>query len=303
MNRAPIASRNTAPIYANLGVPVQRDAATVAVGDLDVTWRMHWASHSVRERAGALELEFDGETRRHDLSLRAGLGQGVTVELNIPWISHDGGSLDNLIEGWHQFWGLPNGARDDQQDDTLRFAYSGPDGFLFDSDASGVGDVELGLAWELGTFDGAQVALFGQVKFDSGDPQDFTGTGDESYAAGLRATADRCVRDRLSCHAQLGYAHVGQVDFDPQADEAGWFAGLSLAWALSDRWALVGQVDAQAVLFVSDPLDRNGTPIWGTLGLRWNPGSRWLIDASFSEDLAVGTAPDITFLLGVSRRF
>ncbi len=303
LHRAPIASRNTTPIYANQGVPVQRDAKALAPGAWDIGWQLHWASHSLRESRDGLDLELDGETRRHDLNLRAGLVRGLNLEVSIPWISHDGGSLDNLIEGWHKFWGLPNGARDEQPEDELLFAYSGSDGFLLESETSGVGDVEVGLSWELGVVDGARIATFVQVKLDTGSARDFTGSGDTAYALGLRATADRCVSPRLSCHAQLGYVHSGDLEFAPDTDPHAWFAGVSLAWAINGNWAVVGQLDSRAERFDEGPLATAGTPVLGTLGLRWTPDQRWLLEAHFSEDLAVGSAPDITFLLGASRRF
>jgi hypothetical protein len=309
LRRAPVASRNTAPIYANLGIPTQRDAGSLGAGAWQLGWQLHWASHSVRERSGELALEMDGETRRHDLSLRLGLGRGVTVEATVPWIRHEGGSLDSLIEGWHELWGLPNGARDDQPDDVLRFAYNGPRGFLLNSEASGVGDIELGIAWTMGTIAGADWASFAQVKLATGDAEVFTGSGGTAYAAGMRASLHACGDRRLSCHVQLGYALTGDIAFAPDADEGSWFAGLSLAWALGEHWALIGQLDAQAEIFAGDPLATAGAPVWGTLGARWTPAGRgdnpgkWAFEAHFSEDLAVGAAPDITFLLSASRRF
>lgn len=309
MQRGPLASRNVAPIYANLGVPVQRDAAALDAGHWSLGWELHWASHSVRERSGRLELELDGETQRHDLGLRVGLGHGLTLDLSIPWIRHTGGSLDPLIEGWHDFWGLPNGARDDQPRDAVRFAYNGPGGLLLDSPASGLGDVELGVAWALGAFAGAEVASFAQFKFDTGDPADLTGSGDDALAAGLRVSMHSCATARLSCHAHAGYVHSGDSAIATDAEGGGWFAGFSLAWSLGDRWTLVGQLDAQANPYTEDPLATAGTPLWGTLGLRWLPVLRssepgaWVIEGSFSEDLVVGSAPDITFLLSVSRSF
>jgi hypothetical protein len=34
-----------------------------------------------------------------------------------------------------------------------------------------------------------------------------------------------------------------------------------------------------------------------SMAVRWRPTSRWMIDAGFSEDVVVESAPDITFLL------
>ena len=109
--RAPVASRNLAPVYGSLGIPPMQDAAGLAAGDWTAGWSLYWASHAVRERAGDVMLEFDGETQRHDFRVQVGVGNAITLTVNVPWVRHSGGSLDALIDGWHAFWGMPDGPR------------------------------------------------------------------------------------------------------------------------------------------------------------------------------------------------
>ncbi|MEM1188111.1 MAG: DUF3187 family protein [Pseudomonadota bacterium] len=299
---SPIASRNLSPIYANLGVPVMQDARGLPPGSWELGWQLHWASHSVRETGVDGLLEFDGETQRHDLKLAVGLGAGFDMNLTVPWIRHDGGALDSLIDDWHAFWGLPDGPRPRQGQDQLRYFSSSGPGFLLDEGASGFGDAELDLAWRFGIIDGAQISAFAHGKFATGDAQDFTGSGSNGASVGLRASAGECVSVRVSCHMQLGVAYVGEIDLVPGADDAIWFGGVSVSWLLTDSLAITGQIDAQASPF-DGVLNESGDPIWGALGVRYSPGDAWRFDFQFSEDLAVGSAPDITFLLSASRRF
>ena len=61
--------------------------------------------------------------------------------------------------------------------------------------------------------------------------------------------------------------------------------------------------DAHDNPYAASVLGDPGVALWGTLGLRWQPARRWRVDGAFSEDLAVGSAPDITFLLSIARDF
>jgi len=299
----PLASRNLSPLYANLGVPVLRSAWGTQRGEWDGAYRLHWASHSLQESGHGGSLEFDGETQRHDLSLRVGVTDRLAVEANVPYVRHSEGRLDALIDDWHAFWGLPDGFRDDQPRDQLRFAYSASSGFLLDEGSSGIGDVELGLSWHLLDSDAAGISVFAQAKFASGDEGRFTGSGDRGYGAGFRATLPVCLFSALSCHAQFGIVDVGRIAWAPGADRRAVFASLALSWSIGERFVLVGQLDAHSVVYGESPLDSSGTPLWGSLGLRWSVTDAWSVDAGFSEDLAVGTAPDVTFMAGVTRRF
>ena len=81
------------------------------------------------------------------------------------------------------------------------------------------------------------------------------------------------------------------------------FAGVSLALRLSGSLVLLGQLDAHANPYTAPALDDPAVALWGTLGVRWLPTRRWRLEGAFSEDLAVDSAPDITFILSVSRDF
>jgi hypothetical protein len=275
-------------------------ARELQAGELRVAWQLHWASHARSEAGG--RLEFDGETRRHDLRLAWSFAPRWTVQASVPWIDHSGGRLDALIDGWHDVWGLPDGPRAMQPRDRLRFAYAGAPGFRLEDDRSGWGDAELDLDWQVYERDGSAVTLFGHGKLATGRVDDFTGTGERAIGVGLRASVDACFATRLSCHGQLGLIDIGRSPIAQQADERIAFGGLSLAWRFSDRLAFTAQVDVQEKVYRQAPLDASGAPVWGTVGLRWRLAPAWMADVHIGEDLAVGSAPDVTFMFAVSRR-
>ena len=301
--RGPSASRNLSPIYANLGIPPLADARLPEAGAWQVGWTLHWASHSVQTPGERRSLEFDGETRRHDFHFLLGLANGVSLSANLPFIRHSAGSLDSLIDGWHGFWGMPEGDRPRQPQDRLRFGFSGENGFLLDRPAAGPGDAELGLAARLIDREHWVLGAFARIKLDTGNARDFTGSGDTGYSAGVRYRNDRCATGALSCHLQAGIARIGDIEFDPAADDSALFASLSLVWEFIPSLALLAQLDVHEPIYATAPLAEDGIPVWGTLGLRWTPGRTWIVEAQFNEDLNVDTAPDITFILGISRGF
>lgn len=300
---APIASRNLSPLYVNLGIPVMASAAALGKGEFRLGWSLSWASHSVREADTDGVFELDGETRRQDLRWRIGLGYGVTLALNLPYITHSGGQLDGLIDDWHATWGLPDGPRRSQPSDALRFSYSGMPGFSLDASVSGLGDAEASLGLALRSGEHWQLGAFAQYKFDTGDVAEFTGSGDDGAAIGARFSHRECLHRTLTCHVQAGVSDVGNSALDADADRYVAFVGFSLAWQLRESLVLLAQLEGHDVVYARQALTANGAPVWGTLGLRWRPDKRWLVDAQFMEDLAVGSAPDVTFRLGFSRSF
>lgn len=297
----PLQSRNLAPLQANLGVPLMRAARGLEPGEWAISGGLHWASHSLFERSQGETLEYDGETRRLDLTLAAGLGRNVTVSANLPWVQQRGGNLDSLIDGWHGFWGMPDGARDEQPRDRLLFALDAAPGFVLDDDVAGIGDAELGLDWRFRANASSAWSAFAQYKPGTGEAQDFSGSGDDGYALGLRFSSRACLWSALSCHLQAGIAAVGDIELVDDARTRVAFAGLSLALTITPTVAIVGQLELQENPFDSGILEAIGTPVLGTLGLRWLPAPGWQLEGQFSEDLNVGTAPDVTFRFALGR--
>lgn len=300
---APVASRNLSPLYANLGIPVMTSAVALERGELDLSWALHWASHSVFERDAEQFLSLDGETRRQDFRVQAGLGKGIVLSLSVPYISHSGGRLDTFIDDWHAFWGMPDGPRANQATDGLGFIYTGSPNFDLNSSRSGFGDAEVAASLAVVATELWSLGVFGQYKFATGDVSDFSGSGEQGASLGARWSRRACFFAQLSCHLQAGVSEVGKSAFDSNSDTWVPFAGVSLAWQMGSSFALLAQVDVHDVVYDAKVLAANGVAVWGTLGLRWQPADRWMIDAQFVEDLAVGTAPDISFRFALSRSF
>ena len=74
-----------------------------------------------------------------------------------------------------------------------------------------------------------------------------------------------------------------------------WFSGVSLTKKISERFSALIQLDAHHRLADNaiKPLGRLAALL--SLGLRYKVSEKWILDISFSEDIKVESAPDITF--------
>jgi len=57
------------------------------------------------------EIVLDGETYVATLGLRYGLAKHLQIGFDLPWVCQNNSSLDNFIENFHDFFGLPNSDR------------------------------------------------------------------------------------------------------------------------------------------------------------------------------------------------
>ena len=89
----PLYAKNLSPVAGLLGLPSQRDAATVERGSVAVALHSAVASH-YRDDSNANEyLNLDGETLRFALELRYGLARNWDLQLEVPWLDQGTGTI------------------------------------------------------------------------------------------------------------------------------------------------------------------------------------------------------------------
>ncbi|MBN7798238.1 DUF3187 family protein [Parahaliea mediterranea] len=291
----PLHVRNISPVTGLVGLPAQRAATTTPSGTLQWTLHAAVASHYVSDRAGVEQLNLDGETQRLALELRYGLAEGWDVQLELPWLRQDGGALDGAIDGWHEFWGMPDNGRGDAPRDRIDYRYADPDlRFAVLDSGSGIGDGSLALQRRLYRDGGVEVAASLGYKFGSGDVDDFSGSGEGDVYAALRVAGSG--DGALGWYGQAGYLRAGEIaELGPRQERDLWFAGAGLAWRLSPSWSLLGQLDAHAAPMDSALDALGGDAVMLSAGARWRFAPRWAVDVSLVEDIAVETAPDVIF--------
>jgi len=280
---------------ANRLLPTQRSAEIAEGLQVGVSYAI--SSHFIDEIGGPETLFLDGETHDATLNLRYGFAERWDLALTLPYRSHRDGFLDGVINDWHDVFGLPDGGRSHFPNGELAYRYQGPAGdFSMSSPEAGLADPQLALQFALWRGDEGWLSLAAGVEWEGGDPAGLTGSGGEEVFAALRFSGRHQGNLPLTWHGQVGYSRADDVaPLGALAERDLWFAGLTADWRIGPAWSLVAQLDAHSAPFDSELAALSDASAMLSLAARWRLNPRWVIDAGFSEDVAVETAPDVVF--------
>ena len=119
----PLYVKNLSPVTGLLGLPSQRSADSEDAGKLGVALHSSVSNSYLQDSNSREYLNLDGETQRFALELRYGLAEAWDVQLEVPWVDQSGGNLDDLINDWHDLWGMSDGGRSEAPNDLLDYRY------------------------------------------------------------------------------------------------------------------------------------------------------------------------------------
>jgi hypothetical protein len=304
----------TAPAWAEPVFAVHNEAALArsfalpALGATQVRtpssalWRLalDWSNEFVVKQNASESLTEDGETQRYSLYYARGFGAGLELNAALPVLITGGGVLDGIIQNWHDFWGLPNGGRQDAPHDRYLFQYirNHQTLLMVDQGTVGLGDLELGAGWQaLGA-----LALRAMVKLPTGDAGKLTGG---NAGGALWADYDPFQGSaRWFGFVSLGasYNAKGEVLTDQQRQFVG-LVGAGAGFRLFRPFALMAQLYGHTPLYSGSAigaLTRDGLQI--AFGGRYDFGARTQVNLGFQEDLSVNTSPDFSIHLDVTLR-
>ena len=309
MEMRPFPTRNLSPLVQGFGLPVARPATVLDGGAAEVGITVQMASHFLERRSDAETLVMDGETNRYELGLAYGAGQRLRIDLVVPWIQHGRGVLDGFIEGWHDTFGMPQGGRELAPRRRLLYLYQrdGQDRLRLDRKADGPGDVLLQAGWQSPwSGNGSPVGLTLSLKLPTGNSDRLLGSGSTDLAMALQADHPPGPAPlSWGCFAGGGILAMSTGDILPdQQLNVAWFATLGLNWQLFRHLALQTQLDGHTSFFKDGGFQAVGGPsAQFILGGMVDLTRAIALDLAVSEDLVVGTAPDVVFLLNLRRRY
>lgn len=300
----PLYVKNLSPVTGLLGLPSQRAADSESPGRFAAAVHSSVANIYVRDGNSNEFLNLDGEVLRFALDLRYGLADNWDLQLEVPWLEHSGGDLDQVIDDWHDLWGMPDGGRSDVPRDLLNYQYAtAGGGFLLDSSDSGLGDITLALNYAFFRGDEGVASLGLGYKFGTGDDDQFLGSGGDDLFIALRFSGAHRSDLPLRWHGQLGYLRAGDSNLLQGFQEQNlWFAGLAIDWLVSEHWSLLAQLDSNAAPTDSQLTAMGDPAVTLAGGVRWRFARGWSVDLSLVEDIAVETAPDVTFQASLRYR-
>ncbi|MFO1465098.1 MAG: DUF3187 family protein [Steroidobacteraceae bacterium] len=292
-----LTAKDENPLLRGLYLPMPADARQ----DDAPRWQASLAAENtvdIESRDGE-RLHVDGEALLLRLSWDAPLRGRWRGRISVPLVRDSGGSLDSIIDRWHGWFGLPRGQRPFVAHDQFEYRYQGRQQVSLTRSHEGLGDVAAEAGWYWRQDARSSVALWAGLEAPTGSARAFTGNG--AWDAALWLHADwRAGRWRLG--AEVGLLRpFGDELFGGQARRLSAFGRTAVAWAVSSRWQLQAQLEAQSARLHDTGIRFLGPAAIGSLGLSHRLARRWVVQLGFSEDIAVNTAPDVTFLLSLRR--
>ena len=297
----PFSITNQNPFVRIFGLPRHRSSEVLSVGESESKIGYSVSSnYEFDERGSENFIAIDGETETFTLSYRRGLGNGWEAGIVLPLIKQSGGYLDRTIIKWHDWFGMPQGGRDQGPIDELnyRLDIGGINRFSLSERASGLGDVALFAGKSLSS----GVNLRSEIKLPSGNEAGLLGSGGTDVGLSIDYTRD--ISSRWIWSAMVSFTHLssGALGLDQERFVAA--LGSHLVYRVKPRLSLKLQWDLNSRPYKSMSLGPFAKPggvlsFGGTVRLT----DQDRIDLYFMENLPHNeTAPDFGFKLEFARR-
>ena len=298
---------NQSPLKQIFGLPSLDNSPLIEAGK----WRINLnanISNSYDVAIGTSEqLENDVETFRGSLLVNYGLRDNWQLSLEVPYISYDGGSLDDFIYDWHDFWGLSQNGRPRENSDQLLIAYhSGTTTFLdIHKHERGIGDIRINCAYTR-PWENRALIVSSELKFPTGDFDRLTGSGGYDFSVGLTLNDPQTLgKYRITLYGGLAGIFLGGIDAELAAVQKDFaLAGrLGIGWQATRLLQLKLQLDGHSALYDSE-LKQLGNPAFQLItGGSLTFTDDVYLDISVAENLNSATAVDVAFQLGLVITF
>jgi len=312
MEITPFRTVNQSPLSQIFGLPAETSATVTPAGRLTVSLSQDIASEYAVSGTNSEQIVLDGESYRWTLAARYGLGERFEAGVEIPYILYGGGFLDDFIVDWHKTFGLPQGGRDSAPKNRLIYRYSkdGVQKLRMEHAGSGIGDIVLTGGMKLYDVNDRSardtLALRSSIKLPTGESGSLRGSGSTDFSLALCGSMNNFTEwGSLGLFGSLGGLAMtrGDVLADQQNNLVG-FGTLGLGWGPAEWISFKVQLNANTALYHGSSLDelsKTALMLVGGGALKL-PGG-YLLDIGVSEDVAVTTAPDVAFHLGLGKRF
>ena len=307
----PFRTINNNPLSQIYGLPAETSAVLTGSGRWQFNLTQDIASIYSTSESSSEQILLDGELYRWNLSARYGLSNDFEVGLEIPFILQEGGFLDGFINDWHDAFGLSHGGRDSAPKNRLRYQYTknGRQLLNMTNSSGGIGDISLLGAYRIfeqkTATDHDAVALRAQLKLPSGDTDNLMGSGSVDMTLFLTGSMNRSTEwGMLGVFASAG----GMVSSDgsileSQRENLAALGTAGLGWAPTSWIAFKVQCNLNTPLFNSGLSEIGSGSALLTFGGTLKLPDNYLLDIGVGEDIAVSTAPDVNFHIGLAKRF
>ncbi|MCP4391727.1 MAG: DUF3187 family protein [Gammaproteobacteria bacterium] len=249
---------------------------------------------------GNESLIIDVENYRYELDLSHRRDKWLT-QVNIPLMANRGGELDGTIENWHDFFGFPQGERDQYPQDQIDIEYQ-RDGVVEYSQteaSEGLGDIAISIGYQPAD----ATAYFVGIELPTGSEKDFT--GNEAIDIAFWLTREAHINADINAYGMLGISFPGDDgNLEGLTADHIWVAQLGVDYRFYDNFIATAQLDMHTSAIQGSALrafEESYQILLGLGFLRLFENHR--LDLFFTEDILVRSAPDITFGLRLAREF
>jgi hypothetical protein len=307
----PFQTFNQSPVVQIYGLPAPGQPEVLPSGRAALGLTTNLASNYVEEDTSRESLILDGETYRFDFRFRYGLPGNFEIAADLPLVSQQEGFLDGFIEGWHDFFHLPQGGRDQAPKNRLLYNYTrdGKQEINVDRAATGLGDIRLEGSWQFylppeGRM--RRAALHAGLKLPTGDSANLFGSGSTDLA--MWVTADNAwslSRGHAAVYGSGGALFLTDGDVLPgmQRNVVG-FGSLGVGWSPLASLAFKVQVDGHTPFYRDSALSElDGSSLQLTIGGTIGFLRTMALDLGVSEDVVVNTSPDVVFHIALNNTF
>src|SRR5204863_8018752 len=104
----PFPTSERSPFVQIFGLPALGGPRLLAPSKYSARLTYEAANNFIATSSDHEFLLLDGETHRTTLAVHYGTASGEWG-IEVPYVSHNGGFMDNFIENWHSTFGFPNG--------------------------------------------------------------------------------------------------------------------------------------------------------------------------------------------------
>ena len=288
------------PLTGLFGLPDSTESgATIELGGFEWVTILTTASHNVDDVSNTERLHVDGETTRFALTLGYGLAENFDISIEVPYLWHQSGSLDSLIDEWHDIFGFPGGSRQSRERDRLEFLYADsqsiPVGLTDNTD--GIGDIRLMAGWQLSRTENRRTALRFGIKLPTGDSNDFLGSGGTDLSIGIASDIDGLLGNaKLGGFYRANITYLGEPDVlaDRYNDLVGQLS-FGLSYSMHTHVDLTLQSRLRSAVYDSEIESLGELSMSLNFGATFHVSDRHHLMISVGEDVNPGTVPDVSF--------
>ena len=312
MEIAPFRSVNQSPMVQIFGLPAESAATLSPPGRFTFGLTQDVASNYTVSRTANEQITLDGESYRWTLAARYGINDRFEIGADVPYVLYGGGFLDGFIIDWHKTFGLPQGGRDTASKNRLNISYrkDGVQKLTMNRSGSGIGDISLNAGMKLYDALDAEshnaLAVRTSLKLPSGDSGSLRGSGSTDFTLSLCGSMINFTEwGSLGLYGSLGGMALtkGDVLSDQQNNLAG-FGSAGIGWGPAPWISFKFQLNAHTPLYHGSSLDElSKSSLMLIVGGALKLPADYLLDIGVSEDVAVATASDVAFHLGLSKHF